>query len=66
MDRNSAQRYEVAEMKLKQLHDSQVSGDDPESKWLILQQPDFRDLLATVRIDRKSEFRVEFNLRKAG
>ena len=29
---NSTQRYGVAELKLKQLHDSQVSGDDSQSE----------------------------------
>ena len=63
---NSAQRYGVAELKLEQLHDSQVSGDESQSEWLIIQQSDFGDLLATVRIDCKSEFRNEFDLHNAG
>ena len=63
---NSAQRYGVAELRLKHLHDYESSGDESQSKWLILQQPDSGDLLATVRIDCKSEFRIEFDLHNAG
>ena len=63
---NSVEDKAIHELKLKQLHDSQVSGDDSQSEWLILQQPDFGDLLATVKIDRKSEFRIEFDLHNDG
>ena len=50
---NSAQKYGVAEVKFKQLHDSQVSGDESQSEWQVLRQPNFGVLLATVRIVRK-------------
>ena len=63
---NSAQRYGIAEMKLKQPRDSQVSGDESQSEWLGLRQPDFGDLLATVKIARKREFRIEFEILHAG
>ena len=63
---NSVEDKAIHELKLEQLHDSQVSGDDSQSEWLILQQPDFGDLLATVKIDRKSEFRIEFDLHNDG
>ena len=53
-------------MKLKQLQNSQVSGDESQSEWLVLRQPDFGDLLATVRIVRKREFRNELDLLHAG
>ena len=62
---NSAQEYGVAEVKLKQLHDSQVLGDESQSEWLVLRQPDFGVLLAIVRVVRKSEFRIEFDLLQA-
>ena len=61
--KKAAQRYGIAEMKLKQPQNSQVSGD---SEWLSIRQPDFGDLLATVRIARKREFRIKFELLHAG
>ena len=63
---NSAQWYGIAEMKLEQPQSSQVSGDEFQSECLGLRQPDFGDLLATVRIDCKSEFRNEFDILYAG
>ena len=63
---NSAQWYGIAEMKLEQPQDSQVSGDKSQSEWLSLRQPDFGDLLATVRIARKREFRIKFEILHAG
>ena len=53
-------QYAIAEMKLEQPQSNQVSGDKSQSEWLGLRQPDFGDLLATVRIARKREFRTEF------
>ena len=47
-------------------HKSQVSGDKSQSEWLSLRQPDFGDLLATVRIARKREFQIKFELLHAG
>ena len=63
---NSAQRYGVVELKLKEVHDSEGSWGDSQSKLLILQQPDFGDLLSTVTIDRKNEFQIEFGHHNAG
>ena len=63
---NSAQRYGIAEMKLEQPQDSQVSGDKSQSEWLGLRQPDFGDLLATVRIARNREYRIKFEILHAG
>ena len=60
---NSAQWYGIAEVKLKQPQNSQVSGD---SEWLSLRRPDFEDLLAIVRIARKREFRIKFEILHAG
>ena len=53
-------------MKLEQPQSSQVSGDESQSEWLALRQPDFGDLLVTERIARKREFRNEFDILHAG
>ena len=63
---NSAQWYGIAEMKLEQPQSSQVSGDESQAKWLSLRQPDFGNLLATVRIAHKRDFRMEFEILHAG
>ena len=60
---HAGNRYGIAEMKLKQPQNSQVSGD---SEWLCLRRPDFGDLLAIVRIARKREFRIKFEILHAG
>ena len=53
-------------MKLEQPQSSQVSGDEFQSECLGLRQPDFGDLLATLRIARKREFRIKFDILHAG